>query len=185
VGLSSESFIWCVWIHWCIRWWFCFLCKWMVHRWGYAYRELLQDNSKRYQSHTKNSKPRLQRAAITSSIEQCSTPDALLPTIPWAVSPRFLNRRTNTAARSLAIKMFCTYVSKYIDLSISLKRIRLVYGCRYICLSLKVLYWLFRNNLCDINNVCHTYFTYYSDVYRSLSMFYTNFYYRGNAQSRT
>jgi hypothetical protein len=41
------------------------------------------------------------------------------------------------------------------DLSISQKRIRLVYNCRHICLLL-ILYWLFRNNLCDIDNVCHT-----------------------------
>jgi hypothetical protein len=45
---------------------------------------------------------------------------------------------------------FCWY------LSISLKRIRLVYNCRHVCLSLKILYWLFRNNLCDIDNVCST-----------------------------
>jgi hypothetical protein len=60
------------------------------------------------------------------------------------------------------------------DLSISQKRIRLVYDCRHICLLL-ILYWLFRNNLCDIDNVCHTDFAYHSDVCRSISMFHTFF----------
>jgi hypothetical protein len=53
------------------------------------------------------------------------------------------------------------------------KRIRLVYGCRHICLTLKILYWLFRNNLCDADNIYHTNFTYYNDVCRSVSMFHT------------
>jgi hypothetical protein len=35
---------------------------------------------------------------------------------------------------------------------------------------------LFRNNLCNIDNVYHTDFVYHSDVYRSVSMFHTNFF---------
>jgi hypothetical protein len=35
--------------------------------------------------------------------------------------------------------------------------------------------WLFRNNLCDIDNVYHTDFAYHSDVCRSVSMFHTIF----------
>jgi hypothetical protein len=37
----------------------------------------------------------------------------------------------------------------------------------------KVLNWLFRNNLCDIDNVYHTNFAYYSDICRSVYMFHT------------
>jgi hypothetical protein len=33
-----------------------------------------------------------------------------------------------------------------------------------------------KNNLCDINNVCHIYFTYYSNIYRFVSLFHIIFY---------
>lgn len=42
----------------------------------------------------------------------------------------------------------------------------------------------FRNNLCVIDNVCHTDFIYHNDVYRFISTFHTNFLFRGNAWAR-
>jgi hypothetical protein len=67
-----------------------------------------------------------------------------------------------------------THVNKQRLIDI-VKRIRLVYGCRHICLTLKILYWLFRNNLCDVDNIYHTNFAYYSDVCCSVSMFHAIF----------
>jgi hypothetical protein len=78
-GLNSGSFICCAGIHWCIGWWFCFLRKWMVQRWGRPYRRLLQDNSKHHQGYSQNSKPRLQHAAVTCGIELCSTSRCVSP----------------------------------------------------------------------------------------------------------
>ena len=72
-----------------------------------------------------------------------------------------------------------------------------MYDCRHICMSLKILYWLLINNLCDIENICldigsiylcqsiynisvttifcHMEFAYRSKICRSVSMFYTIF----------
>jgi hypothetical protein len=40
---------------------------------------------------------------------------------------------------------------------------------------IKNLYWFFRNNLCDIDNIFHTGFAYYTDFCRSVSMLHINF----------
>jgi hypothetical protein len=39
-----------------------------------------------------------------------------------------------------------------------------MYGCRYICLLLKILYWLFKIILCDIDNVRHMDSVYHSEL---------------------
>jgi hypothetical protein len=45
----------------------------------------------------------------------------------------------------------------------------------FVC-HYKIRNWLFRNNLCDTDNVYHTDFAYHSDICRSVSMFHTNFF---------
>ena len=105
-GLNPGSSICCAGIHWCIRWWFCFLHKRMVQRWGHPYRRLLQDNSKHHQGHSENSKPRLQHAAVTWGIELCYT--------SRCVSPHgYLDQRPDVLLHILQMRWFCTYVCKF------------------------------------------------------------------------